>query len=52
MNEIHQALWQQKSANGVDDAAHLLEQYKVDGHPAECCSPTATVVNSSFNVHL
>jgi hypothetical protein len=29
MNEIHQALWQQKSANGVDDAAHLLEQYKV-----------------------
>jgi RHS repeat-associated protein len=28
------------------------EDGNIDGHPAECCSPTATVVNSSFNVHL
>ena len=32
--------------------AKIKEGKKGDGHPVECCSPTTTVVNSSFNVHL
>jgi hypothetical protein len=48
MDDIEQALWQEKSANGVKDSSHLIEQYKVYVEMADRISQRRGTTNTFF----
>ncbi|MCZ4240467.1 hypothetical protein [Alteromonas macleodii] len=48
MNEIKQALWQEKSANGVEQNENLIEQYKTYVEMADRISQRRGTANTFF----
>ncbi len=48
MNDIVHALWQEKSANGVSDSNHLIEQYKVYVEMTDRISQRRGTTNTFF----